>query len=644
MKKIKNILKNLPHSPGIYQFFNDSGEIIYVGKSINLKSRVNSYFNGKSKLNFAKKLMVEQIVDIQTIVTNNETESLLLENTLIKDKKPKFNVLLKDDKNYLYIKVTKEQFPKIITTRIKRKTGIYYGPYTQSHYVSNILRLAKKIFWYGCYGIHFFRQGKWYNLDKYIFQNQTQGGEKLNEEEIESFYREKVSEIQSFLKWDIQEVIQKLQQQMTSYAEELKFEEAAKIKYDIESLAMMQEQQIVRDFVSGDFDVVHILEKYWKQYIGCIELRDSKIIGFYHYQVESHLEETSQELLQNFVEQRFAESYKKKKTSFIIPSSLPNISSEIQIEVPQRWGKLDILKLCYKNLYEYAHKKHLASLSTKWFTKKTMQELLKTLGYKEVNKSIVFECNDISHLSGTHTVASRSIIENGKKNPSKYRKFNIKTLDEWKIDDFWSMKEVMERRLKELLKLGNTPDLIIIDGGKWQLSAVSKVIGEFKRGLEDEEQLKLIDSLQIVSLAKREEELFVSRKTSPQSSPSKGEEEAAVISLLNKEGLGEVWVEKEDWQWSFKKILLPKDSDHLRLIQSIRDEAHRFAITFNRDARIKSMKKNILESIPWIGPVTRKKILKHYGSVDSLSEHKKEGIENILGKKVTEILENHGLI
>ena len=605
-KHISSILKNLPNSPGIYQFFNESGEIIYIGKSVNLKSRVNSYFSGKSKLNFAKKLMVEQIVDIKTIMTNTETESLILEHTLVGQKKPKFNVLLKDDKNYFYIKITAEKFPKILKTRIKWKTGTYYGPYINWPYVFNILRLAKKIFWYGCYGIHFFRTGKQYNLDKYIFKNHIHEWKSVTEEEVEQLYKEKIEEIKKFLKWDISEVISWLESNMKSLASELKFEQAAKIKYDIDSLRSLQEHQIVRDFVSGDFDVVHIIQKYEKNYVGCIEIRDSKIMWFFNHEIQSPLEEDKEEILATFVEQRFAQNYEKRKPIFVIPFPLKNLSPEIKTEIPKIWGKLDILKLCYKNTYEYAHKKHLASLSTKWFTKKTMLELLDILGYKNINKNIVFECNDISHLSGTHTVASRSIIENGKKNPQKYRKFNIKTLEEGKIDDFWSMKEIMERRLKEIMKIKNIPDLIVIDGGKWQLSSVMNIIEVFKKELSQQEDINYIETLQIVSLAKQEEELFL--------------------------------------PWKKNSIILQKDSDHLRLIQAIRDEAHRFAITFNRDKRISSMKKSILDSIPGIWPVTKKKILKNYGSLEWLKEQKKEDIERLLGQKITETLEDHGMI
>lgn len=605
---IEKILKELPKTPGIYQFFDASWEIIYIGKSVSLKSRVSSYFNGKNKLNFAKRMMVEQIVDIKIILTNNETESLLLESTLIKDKKPKYNVLLRNDKNYVYIKITAEKFPKVIKTRQKTNSGIYFWPYLNGYYVFNILRIAKKVFWYGCYGIHFFRDSKQYNLDKYIFQNHidiSRKGEALTEQEIRGIYLGKIEEIKTFLRGDISQTLHFLEIKMQEEAKKQEFEQAAKTRDDIQSLKILGENQIVRDFVSGDFEIINILKKYEKSYIGCIEIRDSRIVGFFQYEVESYLEESDEEIMTNFVESRYAENFEIKKPIFILPFSLPELSREIRSEIPKIGGKLDMLKLCYKNIYEYAHKKHIDSLSTKGFSKKTMLNILELLWYESKNTDIVFECNDISHLSGNHTVASRSIIENGKRNPAKYRKFTVKSLQEQKIDDFGSMREIIQRRLAELLKLKNLPDLIVIDGGKGQLGAVMEILENTIKQANEEER-KLLSGLQLVSLAKREEELFLPRAS--------------------------------------EAILLEKDSDELRLIQSLRDEAHRFAITFNRDKRKTAQKKNILESLPGIWPVTRKKLLKHFGSVENLKNHKKEEIETLLGKKVYEILDDHGLL
>jgi excinuclease ABC subunit C len=258
--------------------------------------------------------------------------------------------------------------------------------------------------------------------------------------------------------------------------------------------------------------------------------------------------------------------------------------------------------MAYKNVYEHAHRKYINSLSTKWFTKSTMQNLLQLLWYEEKNKSLIFECNDISHFSWTHTVASRSIIENGKTNPQKYRKFNIKTLEEAKIDDFWSMKEVMTRRIKEIIKTWEVPDLIIIDGWKWQLWSVVRIVENFILSEENEAQQKL-KNLQLVWIAKKEEELFL--------------------------------------PWESEPIILEKSSLELRLVQKIRDEAHRFAITFNRDKRIKSMKKNILESLPGFWPISRKKILKQFWSIENIKNYQKDEIKKYLNKNQIQTLEDH---
>ena len=407
---------------------------------------------------------------------------------------------------------------------------------------------------------------------------------------------------------------------MLAYAAELKFEEAAKLKIDIDSLRITQEEQIVRDFVNGNYDVINILEKYGNTYVWCIEIRNSVIMWYFNYEIENSLEEDSHEVLKTFVENRYIDHLEEADTAtYIIPFAVEWLTQWIKTEVPKIWGKFDVLRLCYKNLYNYAHKKYLGSLSAKNFTKSTMSDLLDILWYTQVNKKdIVFECNDISHLSGTHTVASRSVIENWRTNPKKYRKFHIKNLSQWKIDDFGSMKEIFERRLLEMIKLWNIPDLIIIDGGKWQLGSVVRIQNEFIDNLEQkyksleikelsfEASEKAIRELQIVSLAKQEEELFLP-------------------------GIS-------------KSIVLSKDSPQLRLVQSIRDEAHRFAITFNRDARSANMKKNILESLPWIWPVTRKKIIRNFWSVGWLKAMSRSDIESKLWLKVTQILDDHWLL
>jgi excinuclease ABC subunit C len=647
-KEFETILKNIPKSPGIYKYFNAKWTIIYIGKSLNLKNRVNSYFNGTSKLNFAKKKMVSEIKNLEFIVTNNETESLILEHTLVKKHQPKYNILLKDDKNYLYIKITDEAIPKIITTRQKFWKWEYFWPYISGWHVRNILKTAKKLFWYRSCNIDFalpLVKGGLGGISKEESGEREISIKNLNGTKIPcmdyyikrcswpclltretiSSYDNAIQKIKEFLSGNYTETIKILESEMKKKASELKFEEAKEIKESIESIQSLENTQIVRDFVDGDFDVVNYIEKYDKFFIGVIEIRESKITGYQNYIVEANLEESKKEILTQFIETTLAKNEEnKEKITLLIPEEIQSEYIESfrkYIEVPKIGAKLEILKLCYKNIYEYAYKKHLASLSTKSYTKQTQKNLLETLGYEVKNKDIVFECNDISHLSGSHTVASRSIIENGKPNPSKYRKFTIKTLPDGKIDDFASMREIFTRRLKELIEKRNLPDLIIIDGWKWQLWAVMQIIEEFYSspllkgeseeragGFQEEKQdiKSLLSSLQICSLAKQEEEIFL--------------------------------------PYQSESILLKKDSEELRLIQKIRDEAHRFAITFNRDKRSTAMKKNILESIPWIGPKTRAAVLKEYGSIWNLKDVPKTELKKYLNQKQIEALEDHGII
>ena len=595
---ISKILKNIPKTHWIYIFKDKKDNIIYVWKSVNLKSRTSSYFNGTSKLNFAKQKMVKLVTNIETIVTNNETESLILETNLIKEHLPKYNILMKDWKNHNYIKITTEDFPKVIRTRIKQWKWIFFWPYISSNDIDNILKILKKVFWYWVWEHNLFKTQNSYNLDKYLFKWNT-NSDNLNEIKIQ--YNNKLKKIKNFLKWDYNEVLLELRGQMMDYANNHEFERADVLKKQIESISILNEKQIVREWVMWDFDIINYIEKFDKIYIWKIKIRNSKILWFYPFEIKNNLEESIEEIMTNFVKVNYLNSllYDPESKKPILLTTIEikleeKIFQKIRKETPKKWTKSDLLKMCYKNIYEYAYKAHIDSLSTKWFSKSTMQSLLKILGYDEINKDILFECNDISHISWNHTVASRSIIENWKSNTSKYKKFKIKTLDEQKIDDFDSMREVMTRRLKEIQKLSNTPDLIIIDGWKWQLSSVVEIVKNFN-----------ID-IQLVWIAKREEELFLPGRTD--------------------------------------SIILSKDSNELRLVQKIRDEAHRFAITFNRDSRIKSMKKNVLEELPWFWPISRKKILKKYWNINNLKDITIEELSKLLTSKQIETLNDHWLI
>lgn len=611
-ENIKNILKNLPKSPWVYQYFDKNWKIIYVWKSVNLKSRVNSYFNWKAKLNFAKQKMVSKIEDIKIIIVNSETESLILETNLIKKHKPKYNILMKDDKNHIYIKITNDEFPKIIRTRIwpnsKKTNGTFFWPYLNGAYVTNILKILKKVFWYGIWEYHFFASKNSYNLDKYLF--------KWNEvkKNFKEEYLKKIEQIKYFLKQDFKKIIPELEKEMMDFAKKLEFERAAKVKEEILSIKSLEESQLARWTISWDYDVLNFLEKYEKIYIWVIKIRDSKIISMQNFEIENSLQEEISEVFNFFIEQNLVSNYlenEEKIPNFLFSENFELsdfLKKNISFEIPKIWPKKEILNLCYKNIYEFAYKKYLSSLSIKGFTKQNMINLLNILNYKQINKNIIFECNDISHLSWNHTVASRSVIENWKTNTSKYRKFRIKSLQSQKINDFDSMREVITRRFLEIIKTKTLPDLIIIDGWKWQLSSVLEIFLKFKNEFKEKndfENLEIFEKIQFVSIAKREEELFVFRNS------------------------------------EFEKYELDKTKEELKMIQKIRDEAHRFAITFNRDSRIKSMKKNILESLPWFWPITRKKILKKYWNLENLVNFSIEELKKDLNKNQIETLKNH---
>lgn len=614
MKKIiKDIIKNISSLPWIYKFLDKNSKIIYIWKSINLKNRVNSYFNPNAKLNFAKKKMVVQIINIETIITNNETESLILETTLIKKHKPKYNILMKDDKNHLYIKITDELFPKIIKTRIKNKYWTYFWPYISTGYVNNVLKFIKKYFWYRDCNLKFINKDNtpwikssiWTKIPCIEYYIKRCSWPCLLEKDNMKEYSISIEKIKEFLWWKYSDIIKYLEIEMKKNASILNFEKAKEIQELIKSIIWMNESQIVRDSLNFDYDIINFIEKYEKTFIWLLKVRDNKIVWFFNYEIETKLNETIKDIIKVFIERKFAEYTEKNlKIRFIIPNKLK--IKDIIIETPQIWTKIELLNMCYKNIYEFAHKKHINSLSTKGFTKATMKNLLKILDIKEINKDLIFECNDISHLSWNYVVASRSVIKNWKKEKFLYRKFKIKTLEEQKIDDFWSLKEIIYRRLKEIINLWNLPDLIIIDGWLWQLSSVIKIVANFKKTNIDSENIWLIDKLNLISIAKRNEEIYVPNDNKP--------------------------------------IVLKKESLELRLVQEIRDESHRFAITFNRDLRVKNMKKNILEELPWFWPKTRKKILSLCWNVDNLKNIKKDELKKILNKIQIETLEWHWLL
>lgn len=613
---ISEILVTLPFSPGVYCMKNKKEVIIYVGKSVNLHSRVSSYWSDEKRLNFAKQSMIKQVQDIEIIETRNELEALVLETNLIKENKPKYNILMKDGKNLAYIHITPGMIPEVIKTRNKKDGWIYFGPYTAGANVTEILKILRRTFGIRSCHVEFIeRDGKLSIGNKagrsipcLDYSIGLCPAPCLLEDQKIKIYGDNIASLKQFLSGKSLSVIEDLRTKMQEKARKLEFEEAQKIKLRLEQIEKLGTKQIARDSIPGDYDAIISIEKYSKNFIGLTEIRSGHIVWVSQIEVENHLEETPEEVLSVFLAKRYLTEdisigvkilLKKEPEDPILLQTLGENGREI--EYPQIGPKMDILRFAEYNLLSFAEREKIRSLSVKTPTRLIQTHILERLGYEAKKKGeIVFECYDISHTHGQFTVASRAVIVNGKSETSRYRKYKIKTLSPGMIDDFASIREVLYRRTLEGIEQNNFPDMIIIDGGKWQLSSA---LSAMNRAIDWKESIILPH---LCSIAKREEEIFVPYQKDP--------------------------------------ILFEKGSMELMLLQKIRDESHRFAIGFNRSARSKAMKKNILEELPGFGPVARKNILKLAGSIDGLREVPREEIEKILTKKQMETLEEHGLI
>lgn len=616
---LDGILANLPNCAWVYIFKDRNDKIIYIGKSVNIKSRVSSYFNWIMNLNFAKKQMVLQIKNIEYIETKNELEALVLETNLIKANHPKYNILMKDDKNLAYIKITNDPIPQIIRTRQKKSDWEYFGPYPSTFNVINTIELVQKIFKIRNCNVQFEKSEstwkieiKWTIknlpcLEYYIFNCPWPC--LLTNDKID-LYKKNIDNARKFLKWDTKWVVLELEEEMKNKAKNLEFEEATKLRDSINSLKELHKKQIARDVIAWDNDIIVILEKYGKCFIWVTEIRDSQIVGINNIFVENKLELDKDDIFSLFIQEKYIDLV-STKINLIIQENLNNVILDsflkqkwINIDIPKIWNKLEIINFTKNNLLNFAYKRELSDIWKKTLTRKTQENILQKLNFNCENlkkkKEIIFECFDISHLSWTNTVASKSVIINWKIANSKYKKYTLKTIKWWIIDDFKSMEEILERRALEIIKTWIIPDLIIIDWWKWQLSSAQKWIDKIFKNNWFYEQLN------ICSLAKREEEIFVN--------------------------------------WLDSPILLSIWSQELMLIQKIRDEAHRFAINFNRQKRDKEIKKNILEEIEGFWPKTRSKLLKLAWSVDNIKNIPKDKLSKVLNKTQIEKLEEYWII
>jgi excinuclease ABC subunit C len=583
-------LQTLPDNPGVYQYYDKEGNILYVGKAKNLKKRVSSYFS-KVHDNAKTNVLVRKIASIQHIVVFNETDALLLENNLIKKLQPRYNVLLKDDKTYPWICIKNEPFSRIFPTRRMIKDGSeYYGPYTSFKTVHTLMDLIKELYplrtcQYDLSAANI-RSGKYKVCLEYHIGNCKGPCEGL--ETLEN-YQNQIEAIRQILKGNFKESLKSFKKRMLHYAEKMQFEEAQKIKEKIEVLENYQSKSTVFNPKISNIDVFSIVSDESMAYVNFLQIARGAIIRSHTLELKKKLDESDEELLELAVVE-LRERFHLQSKEIILPFHL-DLGDAVKVTVPQLGDKKQILELSIRNAkyYRMDQLKQIQIVDPERHTNRIMAQMKKDLHLSVEPRHI--ECFDNSNIQGTNPVSACVVFKDGKPSKKDYRHFNIKTVEG--PNDFASMEEVVYRRYKRLLDENESlPQLIIIDGGKGQLSSALK-------SLDD---LGLRGKIAIIGIAKRLEELFYPDDPIP--------------------------------------LYLDKKSETLKVIQQLRNEAHRFGITHHRDKRSKSALQTSLETIRGIGEKTMIALIKHFKSVKRMSQATEKELSEVVGvakaKKISE--------
>jgi excinuclease ABC subunit C len=586
--RLKEVVSRLPESPGIYRFYNDVDELIYVGKAKSIRKRVSSYFNKQAGVNRKTLRLVSEICRIDYTVSNSEFDALLLENNFIKQNQPKYNILLKDDKTFPYICILKERFPRIIYTRkYLPDQGEYFGPYSSVSAMKNVLDLVRKLYTIRTCTLVLspqnIEQRKFKVCLEYHIGNCKGPCEALQEEPL---YLEEIQQARNILKGSVSIVYQYFTDQMKNAALNLEFERAQYYKEKLDTLERFQSKSLVVNRAITDIDVVTISSKEEYAYVNYLQIKEGAIVFSKSVELKKKLDEPDDELLSlAAVEMR----EQTRSTNATIYSNIPITVLEDNIEntVPKIGDKKKLVDLSLKNALELRKEKELLREGKKSRQREVLGILQKDLQLQTV--PITIECFDNSNIQGTTPVASMVRFVEGKPDKKGYRHFNIKTVEG--ANDFASMKEIVGRRYRRLLdENAALPDLILVDGGKGQLSSAVEALKE----------LGIYGQVPIAGIAKKLEEIYYPEDPVP--------------------------------------LLINKKSPGLLLIQQIRDEAHRFAITFHRQKRNKKTLVTELEGLEGIGRKTAEKLLRHFKSVKKIKEAPIAEIETLIGKKKAEQL------
>ena len=586
---LNHLIKSLPNKSGVYQYFNKKGDIIYVGKAKNLKKRVSSYFTKKHERGKTA-VLVQLINDIKTIVVDSEIEALLLENSFIKKYQPKYNIMLKDDKTYPWICIKNERFPRIFPTRNVVKDGSdYFGPYASVRMMNTILDLIRQLFPIRNCNYNLSEQniesGKFKVCLEYHISNCK--GPCIGEQNEES-YNLDIQQIKSIIKGNINGVTKHLKILKKEYADNLEFEKAQLIKEKIELLENYQSKSVVVSPTINDVDVFSIISDEKYGYVNYLKVINGAIIQGHTIELKKKLEETDDELLQTGIaelRQRF-DSHSKE---VIVPFK-PDLEDEnIKFLVPQRGDKKKLLELSDRNAkyYRLERNKQKANISPTKHSDRILERMQKDL--RMPNKPEHIECFDNSNIQGTNPVAACVVFKDAKPSKRDYRHFNIKTVEG--PDDFASMEEVIYRRYKRMIdEQENLPQLIVIDGGKGQLSSAVKSL----------EKLNLRGKITIIGIAKKLEEIYFPNDSIP--------------------------------------LYLDKKSESLKLIQYLRNEAHRFGISHHRNKRSKAAIKTELSEVEGIGYKTAQQLLWKFKSVARVKKATLQELEATISKKRAKVV------
>ena len=563
---IKSIINTIPKKPGVYHFYDDNDNIIYIGKAKDLKRRVSSYFS-KNHTRLKTKKLVSKIVDIKCIIVETEIDALLLENNLIKKHQPRYNILLKDDKSYPWICIKKEPFPRVFQTRNVVKDGSeYFGPYMSTYVVNVLLDFFSELFY-----------DNGFDPDSYINRNLK--------EKSEEKYNMVISEIKQVLKGDIKDLINRLEKKMMVFSSKMDFENAQKIKEKIGLLNNYQSKSAIVSSKISNVDVFSICSEKTFSFVNYLKITNGAVVLSHTVEIKKKLEEKDEDILE-FVITDLRKRFNSVSKEIFCSIYVDDVWENIKLSVPKIGDKKKLIDLSLRNAkYMQLEKKKRAILDKENKEKNSaLHKLKEDLHLKLIPSHI--ECFDNSNLQGSNPVAACVVFKNGKPYKKDYRLFNIKTVVG--PDDYKSMEEVVYRRYSRVLKEGlPIPQLIIIDGGKGQLSSAVKSL----------KKLKLDGKIAIIGIAKRLEEIYFPNDSTP--------------------------------------IYLDKKTNSLRLIQQLRNEAHRFGINHHRKKRISSSIGSSLEKIEGIGSKTIEILLKKFGSVKNLMAQDRSKVEALIGPSKT---------